>query len=164
MIEARRLTLDEFEELTGLFAPEDREAVSKMAAESVDENEVFDDLSLFGLIQSSSRQPASKSIADDESGNPLNDCLTDIFPFQVRKEIQKSVRQVADGIADLRQREARLDRMEQAVDYLRTVVSKMAGQTPPDTVRDEAYELEASPADDRSVFDSLFPARLPCVV
>ena len=161
-IEARKLTTSEAEYVTNLFAPSERQAVSKMAAESVDANDVFDPI--FAFIESPARQPASKSIADDESGEPLNDCLDSIFPFQVRQQVQKSIADVSQGIADLRQRESRLARMEQTVEQLRAVVEKMAKQVPADTVRDEYVYGEDSPADESDVFANLFPAKLPALV
>jgi len=160
-IEAHKLTTAEAEYITGLFAsPEDRQAVSKMA--DIDANDVFDPI--FAFIDSPARQPASKSIADDDSGEPLNDCLDSVFPFQVRQQVQKSIADVSQGIADLRQRESRLARMEQTVEQLREVVEKMAKQVPADTVRDEYVYGEDSPADESDVFANLFPAKLPALV
>jgi len=160
-IEAHKLTTAEAEYLVSMFqTPEDRQAVSKMA--DIDANDVFDPI--FAFIDSSARQPASKSIADDDSGEPLNDCLDSIFPFQVRQQVQKSIADVSQGIADLRQRESRLARMEQTVEQLRAVVEKMAKQVPPDTVRAEYVYGEDSPADESDVFANLFPAKLPALV
>ena len=156
-MEIRPLTIEEQREIRALFAPEDSRIVEKMV--DPDPNRVFD--SCFAFLQDHPRQPAEKS-ATDCTGEPLNDCLDSVFPFQVRQQIQKSVKEVATGIADLRQRETRLRKMENAVAQLRAVVSKMVSATPPETVRDET--IETSPASGGGVFDSLFPSQLPLVV
>lgn len=160
-IEVHKLSQAEADYVTSLFAPSERETVSKMA--ETDPNECFD--SCFFFLQDSPRQSAEKSAVDDDGGIAENRVLDDVFPFMQVREVQKSVQQVAAGIDDLRQRNRRMEQMEQTIEQLRQVVEKMSQQTVADTVRDEDYVIygEDSPADDSSIFDSLLPARLPAM-